>query len=260
MKRYILILSIFFLWSCQEEELPLFHGKTCVYFSVMDNLTTDKYTNQMSFSFGLTTAMDTVINVPVKGTGDTVGYDRYFSYVVDSTSAQEGVHFDKLPEKGIFPAGSATGYIPVTLHRILDDNELYHMYFRLVSDNEFEVNIPAAYYNSDTTDLTRLTLSFSSSIAKPPYWMDNFFGYFSLAKYNLCYELTGQDWSKSVNAMLMVAYGNIFKNYVESKILEGKEAALRDPQNKYKGEEGYMTMRGHYQGYEKIPAEWFESE
>ena len=44
---------------------------------------------------------------------------------------------------------------------------------------------------------------------------------------------------------------------VESRILEGKDAALRDPSNHYPGEEGYMTMRGK-SGAMTIPEEWFD--
>ena len=258
MKNYILILLCFLLWNCQEDELPLYHGKSCVYFSAMSNIDYSVFVNQMSFSFGMTSVMDTVLYLPVTGTGDTTGYDRYFSFVVDSTTAQEGLHFDPLPEKGILPAGSAVGYIPITLHRVLDDDSLYQIHFRLVSDNEFEVNIPEAYDDSnDTTDLTRLTLTFSSSIAQPNGWIVQMLGYFSLAKYNLCYELTGETWETIPNASLAMAYGNIFNNYISSRILEGKEKALKDPQNKQEG--GYMSMRGRTMGsVMNVPEEWYK--
>lgn len=259
MKNYILILLCFLLWNCQEDELPLWHGKDCVYFSAMSNMDHDVFSNEMSFSFGRTTIMDTVLHIPVAGTGDTVGYDRYFSYVVDSTDAQEGLHFDPLPAKGFFPAGSATGYIPIALHRVLDDNELYEIHFRLIADETFDVNIPEAYANNDTTDLTRLTLTFSSSIAKPKGWMDIYLGYFSLAKYNLCYQLTGQTWDPAPNPTLTVTYGTILNNYIASRILEGKEFALKDPQNKEEG--GYMSMRSRQMDpgtVAKVPAEWYK--
>lgn len=258
MKKYIYIIGLLlFLWSCQEDEVMQWQGKTCIYFSYMDPTSNDKFSNDMGFSFGLTNSMDTVIYIPVTGSGDVVDYERTFSYVIDSVTGVEGVHYDPLPAKGVFPANSATGYIPVSLHRILDDDSLYYMHLRLISDENFEVNIPEAYEDSDTTDLTRLTFSYSSAIAKPTYWMDSFLGYFSLAKYQVVYELTGQTWQSRPNAMLMVAWGQIVQTYIESRILEGKDAALRDPSNHYPGEEGYMTMRGK-SGAMTIPAEWFD--
>lgn len=261
MKKYIYAIGVvlIFLWSCQEDEIMQWQGKTCIYFSFMDPGTKDKFSNDMGFSFGLTTSMDTVIHIPVTGSGDVVDYERTFSYVIDSITGVEGVHYDPLPAKGVFPANSATGYIPVSLHRILDDDSLYYMHLRLISDENFEINIPEAY-SGDTTDLTRFRFSYSSSIAKPPYWMDTFLGYFSLAKYNLVYELTGQTWQTMPNAMLMVSWAQIIQTYINTKILEGKDAALRDPSNHYPGEEGYMTMRGSSSSYGTmpIPSEWFD--
>lgn len=259
MKKYIYIIGllIFSLWSCQEDEVMQWQGKTCIYFSYMDPANRDRFSNDMGFSFGLTNSMDTVIYIPVTATGDPVNYDREFSYVIDSITGVEGVQYDPLPAKGIFPADSTEGYIAVSLHRVLDDDSLYYMYFRLIPDENFEINIPEAY-SGDTTSLTRFTFSYSSSIAKPQYWMDGYLGYFSLAKYNVCYELTGQTWQTRPNAMLMIAYGQIFQTYVESRILEGKDAALRDPSNHEPGEEGYMTMRGIYGNYVTIPEEWFD--
>ena len=259
MKKYIYIIGllVFSLWSCQEDEVMQWQGKTCIYFSYMDPANRDRFSNDMGFSFGLTNSMDTVIYIPVTATGDPVNYDREFSYVIDSITGVEGVQYDPLPAKGIFPADSTEGYIAVSLHRVLDDDSLYYMYFRLIPDENFEINIPEAY-SGDTTSLTRFTFSYSSSIAKPQYWMDGYLGYFSLAKYNVCYELTGQTWQTRPNAMLMIAYGQIFQTYVESRILEGKDAALRDPSNHEPGEEGYMTMRGIYGNYVTIPEEWFD--
>ena len=259
MKKYIYIIGavLLSLWSCQEDEVFQWQGKTCIYFSYMEAGSSDKFSNDMGFSFGLTNSMDTIIQIPVTATGDLVDYERTFSYVIDSITGVEGVQYDPLPAKGVFPANSNTGYIPVSLHRILDDDSLYYMHFRLISDENFEINIPDAYEDSDTTSLTRFTFSYSSSIAKPTYWMDAFLGYFSLAKYNLCYELTGQTWTTMPQAMQAVAYGQIFQSYIESRILEGKDAALRDPSNHEPGEEGYMTMRGK-SGAMTIPEEWFD--
>ena len=260
MKKYIYIIGavLIFLWSCQEDEVMQWQGKTCIYFSQMQATNSDVFVNDMGFSFGLTNSMDTVIHIPVTATGDIVDYERTFSYVIDSITGEEGVQYDPLPEKGVFPANSNTGYIPISLHRILEDDSLYYIYLRLIPDENFDINIPEAYEDNDTTDLTRFTFNYSSSIAKPAMWMEQMLGYFSLAKYNLCYELTGQTWeTMPSNAMLAMAYFQIFQTYVESRILEGKDAALRDPSNHYPGEEGYMTLRGK-SGAMTIPEEWFD--
>jgi len=252
MRKYVIILLSFFLWNCSQEELPLYNGKTCIYFSDKD---TKGFLKEMNFSFGLLNVMDSVIQIPVAVTGDTVNYDRYFSFTVDSTTATEGVHFD-LPEQGVLPAGKAVGYIPVALHRIVDDNEIYNLYLRLLPDENFELNIPEAYSDKDTIDLTRMTLNFSSSITQPRIWRESMFGYFSVAKYNTFSEVCGKDaayWDSNPSAMAQMALGTVLQTYIEQKILDGQEEALRDPSNKE--DKGYMTMRGKG-GYMKIPESW----
>lgn len=255
MKKYIIVLLCFLLWNCSEDEIPYYSGKTCIYFSLMNPNNKDKFVDEMNFSFGLLSVMDSVVRVPVTAMGDTVGYDRYFSFVVDSMTGTEGVHFD-LPEEGILPAGQAKGYIPITLHRVLDEDSIRYISLRLLPNAEFELNLPETYSGRDSLNMTRATLTFSSSITKPLYWMDSWFGYFSVTKYNLFNELCGKDaayWSAAPNSAVHVALAGIFRSYVNSKIVEGQAAALRDPQNKQ--EKGYMTVRGA-SGAEKIPADW----
>lgn len=254
MRKYIVILLGLFLWSCSQEEMPLYKGKTCVYFNIKDAISLSA-TDEMNFSFGLLNVMDSVFQIPVMATGDLVDYDRYFDFVMDSTTATEGVHFE-LPEKGVIPAGKETGYIAVPLHRIVDDEEIYQLHLRLLPNETFELNLPEAYVSSDTVDLLRMTLNFSSSITKPMMWMDAYFGYFSVAKYNAFCDICGKDasyWEGYPSAMLHLALANVMKAYIEQKMLEGPEAALRDPSNKQ--EKGYMTMRG-VSGYMKVPDSW----
>ena len=254
MRKYIVILWGLFLWSCSQEEMPLYEGKTCIYFNIKDGVSSS-FTDEMNFSFGLLNVMDSVLQIPVMATGDLVDHDRYFDFVMDSTTATEGVHFD-LPEKGVIPAGKEVGYIAVPLHRIVDDEEIYQLHLRLLPNETFELNLPEAYVSSDTVDLLRMTLNFSSSITQPRYWMDAFFGYFSLAKYNTFSEICGKDdsyWSASPNALVHIALANVMQAYIEQKMLEGPEAALRDPSNKQ--EKGYMTMRG-VSGYMEVPDSW----
>lgn len=255
MRKYIVILLGVFLWSCSQEEMPLYNGKTCIYFNIKDAISSSA-TDEMNFSFGLLNVMDSVFQIPVMATGDLADYDRYFDFVMDSTTAMEGVHFD-LPEKGVIPAGKNAGYIAVPLHRIVDDEKIYQLHLRLLPNETFELNLPEAYVSSDTVDLLRMTLNFSSSITKPMMWMDNYFGYFSVAKYNAFCEICGKDasyWEGKPNAMVHLALAGIMQAYIEQKMLEGPEAALRDPSNKQ--EKGYMTMRGILGKYMKVPDSW----
>ena len=254
MRKYIVILLGLFLWSCSQEKMPLYNGKTCIYFNIKSTVGAS-FTDEMNFSFGLLNVMDSVLQIPVMATGDLVDYDRYFDFVMDSTTATEGVHFE-LPEKGVIPAGKEVGYIAVPLHRIVDDEEIYQLHLRLLPNETFELNLPEAYVSSDTVDLLRMTLNFSSSITKPRTWMDSWFGYFSVAKYNTFCEICGKDasyWEGTPNDTAHIALGNVMWAYVEQKMLEGPEAALRDPSNKQ--EKGYMTMRG-MSGYMKVPDSW----
>ena len=91
MRKYIVILLGVFLWSCSQEEMPLYNGKTCIYFNIQDAISSSA-TDEMNFSFGLLNVMDSVFQIPVMATGDLADYDRYFDFVMDSTTAMEGVH------------------------------------------------------------------------------------------------------------------------------------------------------------------------
>ena len=255
MRKYIIILLGLFLWSCTQEEMPLYNGKTCVYFAVKNPLNESKFADEMNFSFGLLNVMDSVFQIPVAATGDLADHDRYFDFVVDSTTATEGVHFE-LPEQGVIPAGKNVGAISIPLHRIVDDEQIYNLHLRLIPNETFELNLPEAYVDQDTVDLVRMTFNFSSSISTPRMWMDAWFGYFSVAKYNTFSEVCGKDasyWDSNPPAMAHIALGNVLKAYIEQKMLEGPEEALRDPSNKQ--EKGYMTMRG-MSNYMKVPDSW----
>ena len=49
MKKYIYIIGLLlFLWSCQEDEVMQWQGKTCIYFSYMDPTSNDKFSNDIA--------------------------------------------------------------------------------------------------------------------------------------------------------------------------------------------------------------------
>jgi hypothetical protein len=257
MKKYFIILSALalFLWNCEEDKLPFYSGNASVYFAQQE----------VNFAFGLLTVMDSVVYMPVIATGGPVDRDRHFSVVYDSVGGTPGIHFDPLPVEGTIFAGSASGLIPVNLHRVEDDKAIYSIYARLVPSEDFAMNLEEIYepITGDTIDVTRLTLTYSSDIAKPVGWMDVLYGYFSVAKYLVACEITGRDatfWNSMPSGSYPMAYAMAISTYVNSRILAGRDEALRDPGNTRPEDKGFMTMFGVYAGmggsFISIPAEW----
>ncbi|MDR0766084.1 MAG: DUF4843 domain-containing protein [Odoribacteraceae bacterium] len=252
MKKYLIFLLGVLLVNCSEDTLPLYNGVESIYF--------DK-TGEINFSFGLLAVNDSTISIPVTATGPIVDRDRRFRVLYDSVSGQEGLHFDPLPDEGIFPAGSSKGYIPIRLHRVNGDNDIYQIHLRLVPSDDFSLDLTEKYSGSDTIDLTRVILNYSSSITKPNGWQDMIYGYFSVAKYLLASELTGRDetfWRANAS-QTSIALSPVITIYINSKILAGRDQALRDPGNTDPADKGFMTMRGinsYYGQYVKIPDDW----
>ena len=251
MKKCLIILLGVLFASCSEDTLPLYSGNESIYF---------KEANR-NFSFGTMAVNDTTLLVNVTATGPIVDRERRFRVVYDSISGEDGVHFDPLPEEGVFPAAATTGYIPITLHRVVGDDEIHQIHLRLVPNEDFSLDLTEKYIEHDTTDLTRTILNYSSSLARPRGWQDMIFGYFSVAKYLVACEVTGRDesfWNQNAS-QTSIALSPAICIYINSKILAGRDQALRDPGNTDPADKGFMTMRGinyYYGEYVKIPDDW----
>jgi hypothetical protein len=255
MRKYVIILIGFFLWNCSEDMVPFYSGEHAIYF-VQGNTP-----GEVNFAFGSLGVMDSVIRVAVTSTGPIVDYERRFRVEYDSVSGEEGIHFDSLPAEGIFPAGAANGYVPIRLRRVQDDQEIYTIRIRLVENEEFTLNLPEKYENRDTIDLVRMNLNYSSAFTKPLGWQELVYGYFSVAKYVVACEVTGRDatfWNANASQTSM-ALAPAIASYVNGRILAGRDQALRDPNNPYPQDKGFMTMRGAYATYAPtvdIPDDW----
>ncbi|MDR2131651.1 MAG: DUF4843 domain-containing protein [Odoribacteraceae bacterium] len=254
MKKYVVLLLVLpglLFTRCAEDTLPFYSGGESVYFE----------NKEINFSFGFSTVMDSVIRVPVIATGPVVDRDRYFLVAYDSISGEEGTHFDPLPARGIFPAGQSRGYVPVRLLRVPGENEIRRVEMRLVAGDDFSLNLPFKFAGGDTTDVTRFTLNYSSAFTQPRGWMDMLYGYFSIAKYIVVCEITGKDESywKQLPSFTSMPLAPAISTYINSKILAGREHALRDPGNTDPRDKGFMTMRGissTYGQYVTIPDDW----
>ncbi|MDR1414490.1 MAG: DUF4843 domain-containing protein [Odoribacteraceae bacterium] len=256
MKKYITILAAaLFLAACEEDKLPLFSGEPVVYFE----------SQSVSFGFGLLTVMDSTVRVPVLATGNLVDRDRHFAIAYDTIQGTPGTHFDPLPAEGILPANSHRGYVYVNLHRLMTDDSTYHIAMRLLPNDEFSINLPELFTGATPFDATTALLSYTSTIAKPLGWQEMVYGYFSVAKYFAASEATGRGpdfWSTGASQVSMML-SPIIANYVNSRILAGRDHALRDPGNTDPADKGFMTMRGinsYYGQYVKIPDDWAPAE
>lgn len=232
-------------WSCSEDRLSVYSGEgNSIYFSRVN----DTYLDTVNFSFAMHLTSDTTISFKVEALGDMTDYDRTFKVALDERStATAGKHFDVLEAEYILPAKSRYATIPLRIHRT-DDlyDTIVSVTLNLIPNENFHQLVVERESKNEDVNVIRKTLIFTSITMKPDVWMDNFVGYFSVAKFNLANSLLNiepLDWyEKKVTIGELVGVGTFMTNYLNDRINTGNPAdAIKDPDPK--SERGYMTFK-----------------
>jgi hypothetical protein len=144
-----MLLAIVFESASCKKEMMNYEGMEGVYFSVRSGTNTGTppfrpYTN-IEFVKQGAGKQELTVNIQVTITGPLKDYDRTFMVEInpDSTTAIEGVHFLPVATSGIIPANSINGYIPVTLKRTSDLQQVAkRIGLRLVASEDFGLAFP----------------------------------------------------------------------------------------------------------------------
>lgn len=240
MKNIIILLGFsLLLLNCSEDKLDTYHGNDGIYFA--SNML-GRYVDSTSFSFAMVTVDDTVVNMDVLLYGETRDYDRPFRVDAEALTGEAGVDYEPLQEEYILPANMVKAVIPVRIYR--HGSEKNRLALRIMPNEHFTQSLSLKVQDGDTLDLTCKTLIFTSKLTQPKNWYEWAFGYFSEAKYKLINELGNIDpelWdAKSFPSQYYYQMPLLITNYLNSKIAQGADSAIKDPDPQ--STRGYMTM------------------
>jgi hypothetical protein len=232
------------LLGCAEDDLKLYNGRSAIYFEALE-VNTGRILDTIDFGFGPTPLVEVELALRVKATGDVMDTDRRFKVKVENTDdATPGIDFD-VDSSFTFPAGAPEAAVAVKLYRgPEDDDTTRFVTLRLVPNEHFDTSLPYRYRTTtDSVDVTRMTVQFTSAMPRPQYYMEVVMGYFSVDKLLLVNELcnlTYAQWTVNIPPMQMIGYGQALKNYLQYRISLGPDMAIKDPSPK--SHRGYMCI------------------
>ncbi|MDP3437089.1 MAG: DUF4843 domain-containing protein [Bacteroidales bacterium] len=198
MKKYLLILTVLALYSCQQNERLIFDGKPGLYFALGNNQ--DSLTYSM---LGNLSEKDTIL-VPVRIMGNALSYDGKYKIEVipGKTTAEVGKHYTKLKDEYIFEKGLFYKNFEIEISK--SDPELETkskvIALRITESSDF-----TAGYTKNTT----LRLIITNQIIKPIYWdspMALYFGAYSKVKHNLIIKIIGHDFPLTLSQAITAPY------------------------------------------------------
>lgn len=205
-----LLFSISMMFSCKEDEIDLFNGKSALFIGVkMDasNTPENDMDSVRKLSFGFTELEETTINFMVRLQGIPSKEDRKVKIKVDGT-AVKGTDYE-LNDQVVLPAGAHYVLIPCKLIRnpsILDNEK--ELKISLIEDEQFEVpdKKPARLKVSDGVPTEWVNSGFAQQ----------FFGVCTKEKYGFFYDIMGY------YDLEEVAYGDLgnIAKYLNKKIEE----------------------------------------
>lgn len=163
-----------------------------------------KGADSLVYSFALIPeANKDTVDIPVKILGFTSSGDRVVNVqtVPEWTTAQEGVHYDKLP--CIVKSDSVSGILQVVLHKTDDLAQKEVLIALRIADSEDFVAGPINERN--------FKIRITNQLIKPNDWL-TFFGDYSVVKHKFIIEVTGKgtnytEWKNS--AMKLIYYMGI---------------------------------------------------
>ena len=246
--------------ACSEDELKTYDGKDFIYFGNRIVLESVYWDTVKTFNFFFEPDMDeAVLDVKVsRGGMAPADEDKEFIVEIDILSGQEGRDFD-VDRVHVMPKGRSYMNIPVKLYRsdALEDNT-FEFDITLLPNENFTLDLPEVYQSGDTIQRTTMRISYSNLLLAPTIWKQReaTIGYFSRAKFDeftSLFGLTIDDWTDTKGKFIQNwnNYINAFAAYLNSKIAEGPDVAVKDPDKS--SWRGYMTLpRNEYDGMVQI--------
>lgn len=253
---YAVLLGLFicYLSGCSQEGLDTYDlGETSVYFGVENTNASQSnvFVDTTIFSFGdYSNITDTTLYIQVNALGGLSPVDREFEFeVVDSLTTAEGF-YTLTGTKGVIPAYSTEGYIPVrlTYSEEMKKRPMFYLVLQLKPNANFNLDLQLEYVdktNDKYIQLTRHCVGVSSRIQKPKMWyvVEQYFLDYSSDKYKLINELchlTKDDWT-TMTFYIGEAYWVAVRNHLQKCIDEGNPVM---EENDRTGRKQIMKVRG----------------
>ncbi len=236
---FAFLLIIFFASSCKKERVR-YTGEpgreSGVYFYSVATFTPDRtplsYTDSINYSFlnVRPELKEVTITVPVKLIGNVSDKDRYFKVKAAGGTAIEGVDFEKLKDRYVVSAKSASVILPIVLYRSAKlTTSSYYLDLQLEETDDFKLILPFLINvgNNQRMDATKFRIRFSEIIVMPSYWSifgGDYFGDWSIKKFQILNSLMGwttSDWNYAGRNGYPVQLGrftyaaNLFKDYLQ---------------------------------------------
>ena len=181
---YILLLTLFFIISCEERHPDLFKEMTGIYFNNTSYGMT--VTDSLDLTFVYEASDELEVPVKIQLMGRAADFDRPLSVTVSSENAQEGVDY-VLPSSPVMPAGAYSTEYKVVLKRTEALKKTRKMIELDIHANEyFELPVSELAQIMDTVSLLNLRIYFSDMFTKAPAaWKADFLGEFTQQKFEL---------------------------------------------------------------------------
>lgn len=246
MKKTFILFSLLglLLFAACTKDLMTYSGKEGVYFGVQwgpshGDSTVWAYQQYTPIEFIKIPSASTTISLRVMVTGESKDYDRTFGIRVnlDSSSAVEGLDFDKLKDHYSIPAGRLFTDIPITLKRTAELQKTTKILgINLIASNDLSLSVPTWYpikphWSSSRNpifDATYHRIELSDYPVKPQTWMgqenngveSGFLGVFTAKKFNLICDLMNLEYEdfETTETMPTVRVGvinQVMRTYLE---------------------------------------------
>ncbi|MBV4355882.1 DUF4843 domain-containing protein [Pinibacter aurantiacus] len=206
--------------GCSKNKMETYQQKPAVYFASFTD-TNDSLTRSLA---GSLTESDTVF-LTINLLGDKLAEDKEFTLTVNpsKTDAVEGVHFEKLKEKYVFPKGAYSVQVPVILYK--KDAALDSKYFSLGLTIKATGDLDAGYPFK-----LNARILFTNQLVKPSYWdswLSLYYGAYSRVKHNVCIHFQGGDFPATqaiatkapYNVSYWMSYGRVVCLYFTNNIV-----------------------------------------
>lgn len=174
-----------FAMSCETDRIT-YEEKDAVYFNLED----DK--DSIYFSLAGTLEETDTLRIPLKILGNASSAGRQFRVTVDASqsTAQEGLHYQKLQDAYEFPANEFETFMEIVLSKAdttlaTDDKVL------ALTIEESEDFAPGFHEKAS------LKVYFTNKLIMPEYWdfpLKTYFGEYSKVKHNLAISIMGHDF------------------------------------------------------------------
>lgn len=187
-KLSFIILSLSILAACKKAEEMRFDSTANIHYNLyLEERDSVIYT----FAYKPTLKQDTIF-LPIQLSGVTEDKDRtYYAYAdKDSSTAQEGIHYEPLKAEYKLPAGKGTTTLPIIIYNVSDlESRAVSLIIRLKGSPDLGIK---AITDHDGKDILRAKIVYSAMLEKPNWWNMWEGAYYSRTKHQLFLIVTGE--------------------------------------------------------------------